>query len=304
MAFDELRFVEWLREACALQPGIQLGVGDDMAVLAAGGGHILVASDMLLDSVHFDSRQHSMEAIGRKAIARNLSDCAAMAVKPVAATVSVAFPRVMDEPAAKRLFCGMMEIAADFELAIAGGDTARWDHPLAIDVAIVAEPYAGVLPVPRSGALAGDRLYVSGELGGSILGRHMTFTPRVREARELAEHLGSRLHAMIDISDGLALDLWRMCQASGVGARLEEELTLRLAHPDARRAAKSDGKPLIEHVLGDGEDHELLLAIEGEAGDVPVRLLPVGRVVAKKQLIMQSDAGESSELEPSGFVHR
>lgn len=304
MAFHELEFVQWLRKTCVSHPQLSLGIGDDMALVSAREGRILVASDMLLDGVHFNSRAHPWEAIGRKAVARNLSDCAAMAVRPLCITVSTVFPREIDESAAQQLFSGIMEIATEFEVAIAGGDTARWDHPLAIDIAIVAEPYPGIEPVPRSGAKVGDGLYVTGYLGGSLLGRHMTFRPRVHEAHLLAAHFGARLHAMIDISDGLALDLWRMCQASGAGAQVEEDLVLAAAHADAQHASAADGKPLLEHVLGDGEDHELLLAIAREVSDAPVSLLPIGQVVGTGELRMLHKNGQLRALEPSGYVHR
>jgi thiamine-monophosphate kinase len=304
MAFDELKFVQWLKEMCGAHPQLSLGIGDDMAVVCAREGRILMASDMLLDGVHFNSRAHPWEAIGRKAVARNLSDCAAMAVRPLCITVSTVFPREIEQSAAQQLFSGIMEIATEFDLAIAGGDTARWDHPLAIDIAIMAEPYPGIEPIPRSGAKEVDGLYVAGYLGGSLLGRHMTFRPRVHEAHSLAAHFGARLHAMIDISDGLALDLWRMCQASGVGAQVEEDLVLAAAHADVRQASAADGKPLLEHVLGDGEDYELLLAIAGEVSDAPVSLHPIGRVVGTRELRMLHKDGQLRALEPAGYVHR
>jgi thiamine-monophosphate kinase len=131
----------------------------------------------------------------------------------------------------------------------------------------------------------------------------MTFTPRVREARELAQSLGSRLHAMIDISDGLALDLWRICQASGAGAKLEEASVLAAADKDAKQAAALDGRSLLDHVLGDGEDHELLLAVEG-AADASPRPIPLGVVTGSMQLEMHYAQGRIERIKPLGFVHQ
>jgi thiamine-monophosphate kinase len=226
-----------------------------------------------------------------------------MAVRPLAATVSVALPAdgAMDD--ARNLSLGMEAIAAEFDLALVGGDTTCWAHPLAIDVAITAAPYEGIKPVTRSGAKVGDDLYVTGALGGSLLGHHLSFTPRVREAKTLAETLGDRLHAMMDISDGLSLDLWRLCQASGVGASLSTRSVDDLVSEDAVRAA-SDGQTPLEHALTDGEDFELLVAVHG-GSDIPPLPFPfsmIGRTVPSGMTMLGAD-GAGKPLEPRGFVH-
>ncbi len=321
MAGDELEFVEWLRDRCGQHAAVKLGVGDDMAVVGLPTGRVLISCDMLLDGVHFDMRKHTPRQIGRKAIACGLSDCAAMAVRPVAATVSVSLPVDLALSAAKELYCGVLALADEYDVAIAGGDTTRWGSPLAIDVAIVATPYAGIEPVTRSGARPGDTLFVTGRLGGSLLGRHMIFTPRVREARALAEQLGDRLHAMLDISDGLALDLWRMCRASNVGATLSEPLLESVISDDARQAEADDDKTALDHALSDGEDFELLLAVTRErakptlasggasesdadsrAWHPVVPLYPVGQVTDGVLTIRRAD-GRVEPLEPRGYVH-
>jgi thiamine-monophosphate kinase len=235
-------------------------------------------------------------------VACNLSDCAAMAVKPLAATVSVAWPRNRPLEDAKRLYKGMEAIAAEYDLAIVGGDTTRWSHPLAIDVAISAVPYEGIEPIRRGGAKLGDWLYVTGPLGGSLADKHLTFTPRVREAHALARLLGPRLHAMIDVSDGLALDLHRLCRASGVGATLEEENLERVISPAARGASANSGRTALEHALSDGEDFELLLGVEGEAVVKGVDLLPVGRITVGPLTLHKAD-GNTVPLKPEGYVH-
>ncbi len=262
---DELSIIAWLRGQQREHKAVRLGIGDDMAIVSAGSAALLVSSDMLLDGVHFDTSCQALDRIGRKAICCCLSDCAAMAVRPVCATVSVALPKVMEPQSIKELLGGMLTVAEEYGLAIAGGDTTRWDHPLALDVAITAAPYEGIAPVRRSGALSSDELWVTGTLGGSSHGRHLDFAPRVEEARLLAEKLGDRLHAMIDLSDGLSLDLWRLCEASGVGAVLDERLLEAAASRDAKDLAGADGRTVIDHVLSDGEDFELLLAVEGDA---------------------------------------
>ena len=297
--------IEWLRAARPKRDGLELGIGDDMALVAVAAGRVLLSSDMLLDGVHFDSTVHSLASIGRKAIACGLSDCAAMAVRPVAVTVSVAWPADWTLQQAKELAHGMFEIADAHDVAIAGGDTTRWRDAagrLCVDVAMTAVPYEGIEPIRRSGARAGDGLYVTGPLGGSLLGRHLTFTPRVQQARSLAEDLGGRLHAMMDISDGLSLDLWRMCQASGVGAVLDAELLEAVISEAAQEAARADRALALDHALTDGEDFELLIAIEGPVDGLPVPLFRVGEVAVEGLALRRAD-GTVEKLEAKGFAH-
>ncbi|MHC4696964.1 MAG: thiamine-phosphate kinase [Planctomycetota bacterium] len=312
MAWDELELVEWLRQQQGKHPGVGLGIGDDMAAVRTYADLLLISSDMLLDSVHFDTVKHKLEQIGRKAIACSLSDCAAMAVRPLGATVSVALPAAAQaDPTpeggfdAKALFRGMFAIAAEHDLAIVGGDITRWKHPLAIDVAITATPFDGIDPVTRSGARPRDTLYVTGPLGGSLLGRHMTFTPRVDEAKAIAEALGAGLHAMIDISDGLSLDLWRMCEASGVGAILDENDLQWVISEDARVLAagpEGEGRTALDHLLSDGEDFELLLAVAGGSAVPGVQLHRVGSIT-DSDLCIRGLNGRVEPLEPKGFLH-
>ncbi|HNQ24723.1 MAG TPA: thiamine-phosphate kinase [Phycisphaerae bacterium] len=302
MPHRELEFVEWLRGRQPSNPVIKLGIGDDMAVLASPAGLLLFASDMLLDGVHFDTTTQPLELIGRKAVACNLSDCAAMAVRPLAATVSLAVPSQFSLADGQRLWAGMAEMAAEFDLALVGGDTTSWTHPLAIDVAITAVPFPGVAPVTRAGARPGDRLYVTGPLGGSLAGKHLSFRPRVYEAGSLANALGPRLRAMMDISDGLALDLSRMCAASGTGATLDAQSLDHAVSEAARRLAAQDGRTPLDHLLHDGEDFELLLAVEGEAIVPDVQLWELG-AMTESQLLLREPDGRLAPLEPAGYLH-
>ena len=304
MAAMELDFVDWVqaRTAARGHPSVRLGVGDDMAILDVAGSNLLLSSDMLLDGVHFDTGSQALSLIGRKALACCLSDCAAMAVKPVAATISIAWPDNFSLDQGKQLFEGAEELAAEFDLAIVGGDTTRWAHPLAIDVAMTATPYAGVIPVTRSGAQPGDGVYVTGMLGGSSLGHHLSFTPRVNEARSIATALGHRLHAMLDISDGLSLDLWRMTRASKIGAKLDEGALEEIISDDAKRMAGSDGRSPLDHALHDGEDFELLMAISGDVTDLNDKLYRVGEIVETGYTLARRD-GTERPLEPKGYVH-
>ncbi len=302
MSFSEIAFVDWLSCRATDSPALRCGIGDDMAILRVDGKELLFSSDLLLDGVHFDTQTQPMNLIGRKAVACSLSDCAAMAVRPCAVTISVAFPSTFLMEDAQLLYAGIYAVADEFGVVVAGGDTTKWAESLAIDVAIVAAPWEGVAPILRSGAKVGDKLYVTGPLGGSLRGEHLRFRPRIDEAKLLAETLGLHLHAMIDITDGLSLDLSRMCEASSVGATLDETLLNAVTSADAQRSASEGDKTPLEHVLCDGEDFELLLAVEGDARAYPGPLLEVGKITQSGYALARID-GTVETLAPKGFVH-
>jgi len=302
MSFSELAFVDWLTRRATDSPALRCGIGDDMAIVRINGTDLLFSSDLLLDGVHFDTQTQSMDLIGRKAVACSLSDCAAMAVRPCAVTISVAFPSTFSMGDARLLYEGVFALADEFGVPVAGGDTTKWAESLAIDVAIIAAPWEGVTPILRSGAKVGDKLYVTGSLGGSLRGGHLRFKPRVAEAKLLAETFGAQLHAMIDITDGLSLDLSRMCKASSVGATLDETMLNAVISDDAKRSASEDDKTPLEHVLGDGEDFELLLAVGGDVKTYPGPLLEVGKITQAGYALARID-GTVETLAPKGFVH-
>jgi thiamine-monophosphate kinase len=245
--------------------------------------------------------------VGRKALAVNLSDLAAMAALPISAVVSLALPRDGALELAQRLYEGLLPLAEEFDLAIAGGDTNTWEGPLVVSITALGEPAAGGC-LTRSGAKPGDEILVTGALGGSILGRHLDFHPRVREAIEL--HNRYRLHAATDISDGLSLDLSHICEESGCGALLElEAIPL---HEDAHRLARdrTDGASALEHALSDGEDFELVLAAppaetQRMLNEQPlgVPLTRIGRYVAEPGLFALEADGSRRPLTPRGFRH-
>ncbi|MGB9625759.1 MAG: thiamine-phosphate kinase [Phycisphaerae bacterium] len=313
MPKGELAFVEWLRGVCRVDPArVLIGIGDDMAAVALDGRLVLTTADMLLDGVHFDTRVQSLRRIGRKAVACSLSDCAAMAARPRGAMVSVALPNAMSMDDARQLYDGMLAIGAEYDCPIIGGDTTSWDHPLAIDVSMIAEPMSKRGPVRRSGAQPGDVLLVTGALGGSLAGRHLDFTPRLADAEFLVNELGESLHAMIDITDGLAIDAFRICQASGCAACFDVNLLTAAASDDARRASQCDGRSLVDHVLNDGEDFELLLAVPPPAlpnlNEAPHVPMPVGEIVplapGESPGLRIRHAGRRIEpLEPGGYQH-
>jgi thiamine-monophosphate kinase len=236
-------------------------------------------------------------------MAVNLSDVAAMAAVPVAAVVSVGLPKRGGRALAEELYHGLREMADSFDVAIVGGDTNTWDGPLVIDVTVIGEPGPGGV-IRRKGARPGDWLLVTGPLGGSIQGKHLDFTPRVREALALAA--AAKLKAMIDVSDGLATDVAKLCAESECGAVLWAE---GVPISDAA-GAMSDGKTPLEHALGDGEDFELAFAASADDGrrllaEQPVAgltLAKVGECVAERGLWIE-EKGQRRELAALGWVH-
>jgi thiamine-monophosphate kinase len=234
---------------------------------------------------------------------RNLSDCAAMACLPAAAVATVALPRDRGIDYAKQLFAGMKAAADAFDFPVVGGDTGSWDGKLVMTVTILGRS-AGIKPVTRSGAKPGNSIWVTGPLGGSILGRHMTFEPRVAMGRALGAC--PDVTAMIDLSDGLSRDLRQICRMSSVGAViLEEQLPI---HPDVSRLP-ADGLSPVEHALHDGEDHELLVTIDCVVEELPPELdkLPlhfVGTIEEGSEIVLRTTSSLDKPLLPRGWEHR
>jgi thiamine-monophosphate kinase len=306
----EFAFIDWLRRRTPPSERVSVGPGDDAGVLRwPDGADCLVTTDMLLEGSCFrlaDAHpgklaEGTARQIGRKAMAVNLSDIAAMAGIPVAAVVSVGLPRRGGRALAEELYAGLREMADAFDTAIIGGDTNSWDGPLVINVALLGEatPRGAVR---RKGAQPGDRLLLTGPLGGSLLGKHLNFTPRVREA--LVLHAAVLLHAMIDISDGLAADVAHICAESGVGAVLHAEA---IPIADAARAMADDRSPL-EHALGDGEDFELVFAAAPADAAALLHAPPIPGLTIIGECIVEAglwleENGQRRPLPPLGYVH-
>ena len=291
----EFDFIAWLRDQQLPSEAVPVPPGDDLAVLRwRAEDLLLVGADQVLDGVHFDAAVHPPRLIGRKVMNRNLSDCAAMACLPAAAVATVALPAGVGVDYAKELYLGLRDAADPFDCPVVGGDTGSWPGRLAFSVTVLGRS-AGVAPVTRAGARPGDGIYVTGPLGGSILGRHMTFSPRVALARELAA--GGAIHAMIDLSDGLSRDLRHLCRAGGVGAVVEAaDVPI---HDDVARM-RDDGRTPLEHALNDGEDYELLFA--APAGRYPGSVR-VGTFLPEPGVWLQTGGGREP-LEPKAWEHR
>lgn len=294
----ELGFLRWIRARVGRRGGrVVVDTGDDAAVLKFGASDVLFKTDSVIDGVHFDSATARPEEIGHKALARCLSDVAAMGGLPSFAVVAMMAPRNSDERYLRRIYLGMEKTARAFKTAIVGGDFATHAGKLAISVALLGE-MAGLDPARRNGARPGDVVGVTGPLGGSILGKHLRFTPRVKEGRRLAK-LAS---AMIDVSDGVATDLRHLCEESGVGAVIEgRRVPISAA---ARRLSKKDGRTPLEHALRDGEDYELLYTAAPErARKIEAAGLgtSIGEIVGAEGLYLQVD-GRMEEV-GKGWEH-
>lgn len=302
----EFGYIGWLRGQTPPDPRIPIGPGDDAAGVAFRPGRMpLVTSDLLMDGRHFILADAGPRAVARKAMAVNLSDIAAMAGEPIAAILSVALPASGGRALAEELYRGFREVADEFGTALAGGDTNTWDGPLVICVTLLGE--AGEYgPVRRSGARAGDWLMVTGPLGGSILGKHLEVIPRIREAQQLRRFV--ELHAMIDLSDGLAGDLRHICAESHCGAVLEAQ-----AIPINRAAihlSERDGRSPLEHALTDGEDFELLFAVSPVDGqrlldDQPIAGVTLSKVgeCAEGEGLWLDDQHRRVALAVTGYEH-
>jgi thiamine-monophosphate kinase len=290
----EFDLIDWIRSQQRPTDLVPLPAGDDLAVLRWPADELLlVGVDQVLDGVHFDSAIHSPRAIGRKVMNRNLSDCAAMACLPAAAVATVALPKGTSLDYAKELYLGLREAADPYQCQIIGGDTATWVGKLVMTVSILGRS-AGIAPITRQGAKAGEGIYVTGPLGGSILGRHMSFVPRLAEARTLGQ--SGVVTSMIDLSDGLSRDLRHVCSQSGVGAVIEAAAVP--IHPDAVELARRTGRSPLEHALHDGEDHELLFT----AAAPPPMGTRIGTMTGDCAILLKTD-GALAALEARGWEH-
>jgi thiamine-monophosphate kinase len=306
-------------------PAIATGIGDDCAVLrllprrSGGRGSekdVLVTTDFSLEGIHFRRDWHSAESAGHRCLARGLSDIAAMGGEPVAAFLSLALPRDLSQNWVGRFARGLIGLAEKYSVTLAGGDTAESPNGILADIIVVGTVPKGKA-VLRSRAKPGDRIYVSGELGGSAAAvwqmrkkpkrklnlreypRHFFPEPRLELGCILREK--SLASAMIDTSDGLSTDLAHICEESGVGAELQAE-----AIPRA-----SVGKPSrevdLQFALHGGEDYELLFTapsgkrIPSRIAGIPIT--QIGRITRGKKIFLRKESGVGYELQPRGWEH-
>lgn len=309
----EFELIARLRELLPTNASTRVGVGDDCAVLdlAVPGRWVLFKTDAVVEGVHFEP-DAAPGAIGHKALARCLSDIAAMAGSPGHALVTLGLPRGFDARRIEGIYEGMKRLAERHGLAIVGGETVLNPERLWLSLAVMGTASQGRCPL-RSDAKPGDALFVTGELGGSLVsGRHLNFEPRLAESRWLVEHFP--IHAMIDISDGLAGDLKHVLKASGVGAELDAGAIP--IHPQAMRDAALEGTPgrrsAFTRAMSDGEDYELLFTLpDGETDRLlstwrsafpELRLSCIGRILQGSEVLIRDETG-LHPLRLDGYEH-
>jgi thiamine-monophosphate kinase len=317
----EKALIRRIREQATKQAGAKVqdgvGIGDDCAVVPIPRGHdALITTDFSLEGVHFKRAWHPPESVGHRCLTRGLSDIAAMGGEPVAVFLSLALPGKLPQRWVDGFLRGLLKLAGEFKVSLAGGDTARSPAGIMTDIVVLGSVPKGKT-VLRSGARPGDRIFVTGQLGGSAatldmlakgkklraidFASHFHPTPQIAVGRFLREkELAS---AMIDISDGLSTDLGHICEESGVGAEIQSD-----AIPVASiRMGNTARKVNLKFALHGGEDYQLLFTTP-EANNIPsqiagVAITPIGSVTRRKKIFLRDSQGMKRELLPQGWEH-
>lgn len=316
MSFTEKALISTIRRKVRTGRGVTLGIGDDCAILRIPRGHeALVTTDFSLEGVHFRREWHPAESVGHRCLTRGLSDIAAMGGQPIAAFISLAVPRDLPARWIEDFSQGVLRLARQFGVTLAGGDTAESPDGVLADIVLLGSAPQGQA-VRRSGARPGDLIYVSGELGASAgvvkrliqnprvklrpqdFPRHFFPEPRIKVGRFLRN--GRLASAMIDISDGLSTDLGHICEESSVGAEIWEE-----AIPLAK-LGRSEKRTDLNTALHGGEDYELLFTapkgvrMPGRIAGVKISL--IGTIIQSKRMFLKKPQGRV-ELKPQGWEH-
>jgi thiamine-monophosphate kinase len=284
-----------LTRSLRLDSRVKIGPGDDCAVVKFGKRWQLLKTDCIVESIHF-SKESPATWVGWKALCRAISDVAAMGGRPMDALVTIAVAPQVRLRWLRGVYSGLRKAAQRYDVNLVGGETSRSPGPAFISVALtgIVEKRRALL---RSGGKPGDFLYVTGQLGGSIRGKHLRFEPRLAEALWLADHFA--INAMIDLSDGLGSDLPRLAKASSTGFEIDRE-----------RLPLSKGCS-IEQAISDGEDYELLFAVPPEVVPTleerwdkkfptPV-LTQIGRLTEPNR--QELSASGFNQLTDSGYDH-
>jgi thiamine-monophosphate kinase len=307
---NEFDLIALLTRSVPTNSTVLTGPGDDCAVLDIGlpDRSLLFKTDAIVEGIHFSSKV-APEKIGHKALARCLSDVAAMGGTPTAALITLALPGEFDPGHVISIYDGINRLARKYDVAIVGGETTSNPERILISIALIGFVPRGKALL-RSGAKPEDAIFVTGELGGSLQGKHLEFEPRLVEARWLSENF--RVHAMLDISDGLAGDLRHILHASKTGAELLAKAIP--ISPQARVAARAESstKPPLLAALTDGEDFELLFTV-GSRQAVPLldawnkrfpklRLSCIGKITGEPGIRIRDKNGIRS-FTGHGYAH-
>jgi len=295
----EIGLIKRISKNLRLDSSVIRGAGDDTAVIKwTKDKDLLFTCDMLVEGVHFKLDKATPSQIGWKALCRNVSDIAAMGGIPRYALVSASLRPGLPLSFADGLYKGLRSAADRFKINLVGGDMCH-SEKVVIDVSLIGEVGKKDL-VMRSGAKKGDLIFVTGAVGGSIKGKHLRFIPRIDEARRLVKNF--RINAMIDVSDGLVLDLWRILDASGVGARIYQNTI-----PVSKDADS------FEKAIYDGEDFELLFTMSvkeakrffrAELARMKTPVTLIGEVMGKKDgYMLVTKDGKRKRLTAKGYLH-
>jgi thiamine-monophosphate kinase len=264
------------------------GVGDDCAVLRGEGrNHFLIfKTDAVVEGVHFRADEKP-ELIGRKALARALSDLAAMGAVPIAAVITLGLPKDESVARLRAIYRGLERIAKKYGAALVGGETTRAQQ-LFLNIALLGE-CRGYKPVLRSGAKPGDVIFVTGRLGATQARHHLVFEPRLAEGQWLARQKIAT--ALMDISDGLGADLPRLARASGVGFQIDPGQL-----PRARGAT-------VAQACNDGEDYELLFTTRAADAKTLKKKWPFATAVRSIGTVVTCGKESQAPFSAHGFDH-
>ncbi|MFZ5450773.1 MAG: thiamine-phosphate kinase [Thermodesulfobacteriota bacterium] len=324
----ETALIAALSEIFGPAPGaVAVGIGDDCAALdVAGPDYLLWTVDTLIEGVHFDLAYFSLSQLGRKALAVNLSDIAAMGGEPLYALLSLGWPQDRDPAGALALGEGLAQIAREYGVAVIGGDTVASPSGVMVTLSLLGRVPQDEMR-QRRGASVGDQIYVTGPLGEAAAGlevlkrrlplepdlkealcrAHLDPQPQLRTGRVLAEQ--KLATALIDLSDGVATDLGHICRASGVGARIPAAAAP--VSPQVLAAAPFLGADPLDLALKGGEDYQLLFTSPKAHGDALLRAfktaklpppLPLGEIVPGSGVLLAGPEGEK-EITGLGFDH-
>ncbi len=319
LPLEEKKLVARVRQRARMRrdrSGLIQGIGDDCAVLRIPKGHeVLITTDFSLEGIHFRRDWHTPEVVGHRCLTRGLSDIAAMGGEPRAAFLSLALPPKLQQSWVDRFLEGFLKLAKEFNVPLAGGDTAQSPDGVLADIMVLGSVPKGK-GLLRSGARAGDRVYVTGALGGSSAAieglmrgtakirpgdfpQHFHPLPRVQVGRVLREK--NIASAMIDISDGLSTDLAHLCEESGVGAEILAEAIPRAT------LGRQQNEVDLRLALHGGDDYELLFTaptnkgVPGRIAGVPVTL--IGDITRNKRMVLVHEGGAGQVLKPQGWEH-
>jgi thiamine-monophosphate kinase len=309
---SERSLIQHIRRLARAGPSVVTGIGDDCAVLRVPPGHdLLVTTDFTIENVHFRRDWHPPELVGRRCLTRGLSDIAAMGGEPLAAFLSLAVAGDVPRKWVDRFLKGLLALAGEFKVPLAGGDTAQSAAGIQADIVVVGSVPKGKA-VLRSGAKPGEQIYVTGELGGSAAAlarlaeskpvgaeHYRHFRPQARVAVGQSLRRRGLASAMIDLSDGLSTDLDHICQESHVGAEIEAQ-----AIPRAQVGLGKE-QVALDLALHGGDDYELLFT---SAAAIPaqiagVRVTRIGRILQSAGMRLIGTDGKQKPFQAAGWEH-